>query len=76
MSVWRIRWVDADGGEQFRYRGSKGDATSRARRSKREGAVYVSVDQVTVPVGYKFDFIDWLNGEMESLQAKRECSNG
>jgi len=70
MSVWRIRWVDKNGAQHVRYRGSKSDATSRARRSRREGAANVTMQQITVPARYRFDFIDWLNGEMDSLQSE------
>tara|TARA_R110000851_G_scaffold83469_6_gene182310 strand:- start:1771 stop:1992 length:222 start_codon:yes stop_codon:yes gene_type:complete len=70
MSVWRVKWIEKDGSVCCRFRGRKSDATSRARRAKKEGAENVTMEYITIPIGYRFDFIDWLNAQMQLLETE------
>lgn len=66
MKAWKIIWTDKSGAKQLRYRNSKHSALQRQVRIRKEGGTS-SIENIEIPTT-KFELVDFLNGEMNSLK--------
>jgi hypothetical protein len=66
MKAWKIIWTDKSGDKQLRYRNSKHAALQRQVRIRKEGGTS-SIENIEIPTT-KFELVDFLNGEMNSLK--------